>query len=153
MHITARIVALAAVLASSQASAQRLAIPNADGTQSSAVTPYAGGIQVGSSNPLPVRSPPLAYSGSASATVGTSSGVLFAPGTYSRMVQVCTLPASTANVWLRLDGSAAAANTGVVVQSGGGCAYIGPAFLPLPTANVTAITDGGVSQTVTLAGG
>jgi hypothetical protein len=133
--------------------AQRIVVPNADGTQSSAVALYSGGAQVGAANPLPVGTPKLAYSGPASATVGTSSGVLFAQGAYSRLVQVCTLLSSTANVWLRLDGGVAAANAGVAVPAGGGCAYLGPAFLPLPTANVTAITDGGVSQTVTLTGG
>ena len=101
---------------------------------------------------LPVGTPPLTYTGNASATVGTSSGPLFTAGTYTRVVLICTLPGSTANVWLRLDGSAAAPSTGVVVNSGGGCTPIGP-VLPMPTATVTAITDGVTAQTVTLAGG
>lgn len=102
---------------------------------------------------LAVGALPMAYGGSASATVGTSSGTLFAAGAYARAVLVCTLPSSTANVWLRLDGGTAAAATGVPVFAGGGCTTIGTAALPLPTGAVTAITDGASPQTVTLAGG
>ena len=102
---------------------------------------------------LATGTPAMTYGGSASATVGTSSGTLFAAGAYIRTVLVCTLPSSAANVWLRLDGGAAATNAGVPVFAGGGCTTIGTAALPMPTAAVTAITDGASSQTVTLAGG
>ena len=97
--------------------------------------------------------PTLPYTTSTSVSVTTSSGVLFAAGAYTRSVLICTLPASTTNVWLRLDGGTAAVSSGVPVFAGGGCTTIGSASLPMPTSAVTAITDGGSSQVVTLAGG
>jgi len=96
---------------------------------------------------------PLAYSGSASASVATTSGTLVIAGAYTRALQICTLPTSTTNVWLNVTGGAAAASAGVPIYAGGGCASFGGPALPLPTGAITAITDGGVAQTVTLAGG
>ena len=98
---------------------------------------------------------PLAYSLSTSASVGTSSGTLLAAGAANRALLICTLPASSANVWLNLTGGAAVASAGVAVPGGGGCALLssgGPLPLPAATA-ITAITDGGSSQTVTISGG
>lgn len=95
----------------------------------------------------------LTYIGPASASVGTASAVLVPAGTYARTWRVCTLPASTTNVWLRPDGSAAVVGTGDSAASGGGCFLYGTPSAPLPAASVTAITDAGTAQAVTLAGG
>ena len=95
----------------------------------------------------------LAYSSATSASVATTSGQLFAAAAYKRIVQICTLPNSTSNVWLNLAGGAAAVNAGTPVYAGGGCTTIGTSSLPMPTAAVNAINDGGSSQTVTITGG
>lgn len=102
---------------------------------------------------LMVRPGALAYGGSASASVATSSGTLVTAGAYKVALQICTLPTSTSNVWLRPDGGTAAANTGVPVYAGGGCTTFGTMAQPMPTAAITAITDGSAAQTVTLSGG
>jgi hypothetical protein len=150
------VLALAPVAGRAQAS-----FTNPDGSRSPAsvaeIKTGAGTSDaVSTSNPMPTASAgtvAVAYSGPTSASVGTSSGTLITAAAYTRAVQICTLPTSTSNVWLRLDGGTAAPNVGVPVWGGGGCTSIGTPALPMPTGNITAITDGGSSQTVTLAGG
>ena len=95
----------------------------------------------------------LTYSGAASATAGTSSATLIAAGAYTRILTICTLPTSSSNVWVRADGGTAASGTGLPIYAGGGCTTFGTQAQPMPTAAITAITDGTASQTVTLAGG
>jgi hypothetical protein len=56
-------------------------------------------------------------------------------------------------VWLRLDGSTAVANTGVLVSGYGGARSFGAPGFPLPVGNITAITDGGAPQVVLISGG
>jgi hypothetical protein len=94
----------------------------------------------------------VTYAGSPSASVGTTSGTLVTAGAYTTILEVCTLPGSIANVWLRPDGGTAAPNQGIPVFANGGCTSFGTPALPIPTANINAMTDGGVAQTVTLAG-
>lgn len=106
-----------------------------------------------STNPLPVGPGSIAYTASTTGTVGTSSGTLVAAGTYGGVLQICTLPTSTTNVWLNIVGGTAVANSGMPVAAGGGCAYFGPGGPPVPTAAITAITDGAVSQDVAVMGG
>ncbi len=96
---------------------------------------------------------PLTYITSASASVGTSSGQIAAAGVYTRTFQVCTLPTATTNVWINSTGAAAVVGSGIPVYFGGGCAFFGPNGLPVPTAAITAITDGGIAQTVSITGG
>lgn len=95
----------------------------------------------------------LAYGGSTSASVATTSGTLIAAGAYKTAFQICTLPASTTNIWLNPDGAAAVVSTGVPVWAGGNCTNFGTAALPIPTTAITAITDSGSAQTVVLGGG
>jgi len=95
----------------------------------------------------------LTYGGLASGSVATSSGTLVAAGAYKAALLICTLPTSTANIWLNTAGSAAAVNSGTPVLAGGGCSSFGGPSFPVPSTAITAITDGGVAQTVTLAGG
>lgn len=95
----------------------------------------------------------LTYSDASSGSVGTASGTLVTAGAYLRTLTMCTLPTSSANVWLRPDGGTAAPGTGLPIYAGGGCITFGTQGLPMPTAAITAITDGVSAQTVTLAGG
>lgn len=138
---------------------------NPDGSTSpSMVMEYKTGAgtadAVSSSAPLPMTcisgcgsTSALTYSGAASATVGTSSATLITAGAYTRALQICTLRTSTTNVWLRADGTAVVAGTGIPVWAGGGCVSFGGPGMPIPSALITAITDSGSPQVVTLAGG
>ena len=105
------------------------------------------------SGTLRTAPPALAYTASTSASVATSSGSLISAGAYSNFVEVCTLPASTSNVWLNPTGGTAAASAGLPVFAGGGCTTFGTPDQPLPTGAITAITDGTSAQTVTIVGG
>lgn len=96
---------------------------------------------------------PLTYVTPDSVSVGTTSGTLAASGKYKTSLQVCTLPASTTNVWLNPRGAAAVVSAGIPVFAGGRCTNFGTQALPVPTAAITAITDSGSAQTVTMAGG
>jgi hypothetical protein len=95
---------------------------------------------------------PLAYSGSTSASVGTTSTQIAAAGAYTTALTVTTLPASTTNVWLGI-GVPAVVGTGILVQAGGGGFSFGGPGAPIPTGAINAITDGGSAQSVALAGG
>lgn len=98
--------------------------------------------------------PPLTYTGPYSGVVGSGSAVLVASGTYKRTFTIQTLPSDTSNVWLRADGSTAVSGTGGLVQGGGGSyTFGGSNGAPLPTQNVTAISDGPSGQTVLITGG
>jgi hypothetical protein len=97
--------------------------------------------------------PTLAYSSSTSASVATTSGTLISAGAYTRSLQICTLPASTTNVWLNATGAAAVVGAGIPVYSAGGCTNFGSEALPIPTTAITAITDSASAQTVTITGG
>lgn len=96
---------------------------------------------------------PLTYVTPDSLSVGTTSTAMATAGKYTTSLQVCTLPASTTNVWLNVRGAAAVVGAGVPVFSGGGCANFGTQALPVPTAAINAITDNASAQTVTMAGG
>lgn len=110
---------------------------------------------VSDANPLPQKLlvPPLTYEGPGVLTVGVASGVLITPGTYARTMTIQTLPGSTNNVFLRNDGSPAAVNTGAMCKAAGGTFTWGTTGMPLPTGNITAITDAGAPQTVMITGG
>jgi len=96
----------------------------------------------------------LGYATPDNASVGTTSGILITAGTYTRSLTICTLPTSTTNVWLNPRGATAIVSTGFPVFAGGGCVNFSSAGgAPIPSANITAITDAGTAQTVTLAGG
>jgi hypothetical protein len=95
---------------------------------------------------------PLTYATPDTLSVGTTSTALATAAQY-KTLQICTLPASTTNVWLNLRGAAAVASAGVPVFAGGGCTNLGTQALPMPTAAINAITDSVSAQTVTLAGG
>lgn len=127
-----------------------------DGTQMMCQNSAGKSVACGSASgggSIPIVVNPLAYTASTSGSVATTSGTLVAAGTYTKVLQICTLPTSTTNVWLNVTGGSAVVSTGVPVYAGGGCANFGSAALPVPTAAITAITDSGGSQTVTLAGG
>jgi hypothetical protein len=113
------------------------------------------GVAVSAGNPLPSQQiiPPMAYSGPGSATVGTSSGTLISAGAYTRVVTIQTLPGSTGNIFLRCDGTSAVVSTGQCIFAGGGSYTFGTPTSPMPTGNITAITDAGAPQTVLLSGG
>lgn len=96
---------------------------------------------------------PLAYSTTLTKSVATTSGTLISAGTYTRALQICTLPTSTTNIWLNASGGTAVVNEGIPVWAGGGCTNFGTVDLPMPTAAITAITDSGSSQSVTIGGG
>jgi hypothetical protein len=160
MTPTTRILAVLLALLASPAAAQNV-FPtpggqNVEGTQILCQNAAGKSVACGSGSgggSIPVVTAPLTYTASTSASVGTTSGTLFAAGAYTRVVNVCTLPTSTTNVWLNPLGTAATANSGLLVFAGGGCVPFGTPGVPMPTAAVTAITDGGVAQTVVLAGG
>ena len=103
--------------------------------------------------PLTVGAAPLTYTSPTSGTAGTSSGVLITAGAFTRVVTVQTLPASTCNTWLQPSGAAAVVGTGALVAAGGGAYTFGTVAAPMPAGNITAITDCGSPQTVTLVGG
>ena len=148
--------ALLSLLCLSSAWAQQRVIPCTP--QSNGTLGSTSCTDVTTANPLPVNATisasatPLAYATSGSSSVGTTSGTLAAAGAYTKALQICTLPASTTNVWLNVKGGAAVVSAGVPVWAAGGCVAFG-GTLPIPTTAITAITDGGTSQTVTLAGG
>jgi hypothetical protein len=98
--------------------------------------------------------PPINYTLSTSASVGTTSGQLIPPGAAGNVLQICTLPGSGSNVWLNpvLNGTAVV-DQGIPVWANGGCAYFGPGGWPMPKAGLQAITDGVSSQTVSVVGG
>jgi hypothetical protein len=103
--------------------------------------------------PAPAAIPALSYIEPSFGFVGNISAVLVAAGTYSRALTIQTLPGSTSNVWLRLDGSIAASETGCLVAASGGIYTFGTNAAPLPTGNITAISDGLGGQTVLISGG
>lgn len=111
------------------------------------------GAVLGGATPLNTSGGSLAYGGPTSGTVGTSSGVLVTAGAFRQVLTVQTLPGSTCNTWLAPAGGTAAVNAGALVQGGGGAFTFGTPAAPLPTANITAITDCGSPQTVLLVGG
>jgi hypothetical protein len=111
------------------------------------------GSQFSATNPFPTLVPKLAYTLSSSISVGTSSGQLIGAGAVLSKLMVCTLPASTTNVWLNLTGNAAIVGSGAIVYAAGGCTFLGGPALPLPTTAITAVTDGGNAQNITLTGG
>jgi hypothetical protein len=106
----------------------------------------------GTAGTLPVAVPPVAYSSSGSSSVGTTSGTLATAGQFKFALQIATLPASTANIWLNPTGGAAVVGSGLLLSAGGGSINFGAQALPMPTAAITAITDGASSQNVALAG-
>ena len=95
----------------------------------------------------------LAYTTSGSGSAATTSGSLVTAGQFTRVLQIQTLPTSTTNVWLNITGGAATVNSGICVASGGGSVIFGGPALPMPTAAITAITDGTSAQTVLIVGG
>ena len=97
--------------------------------------------------------PCIAYSASTSISVATTSGAFVAAGAYVHMLQVCTLPASTSNVWLNPTGGTAVVGSGVLVASAGKCVNFGTTGLPMPIGAVTAITDNASAQSVAVTGG
>jgi hypothetical protein len=108
-------------------------------------------------NPLPTTTgggSTITYTTSTAASVATTSGTLFAAGAYPHTVTFCTLPNSTANVWMNLLGGTAIVGQGTPVFSGGGCTPLGGlSTLPMPGGAVTAITDGASAQTLAVSGG
>ena len=147
-------------------SGQSVAFPQGLNTNIAAIT--AGGsasllLQSGVGTPTIVygsftatvttAAPTLAYGASTSVSVGITSGVIITAATYSTALMLCTLPASTSNVWLNLTGGAAVVGKGTPIAAGGGCATFGPGDQPVPTAAITAITDSGSPQSITLSGG
>jgi len=137
---------LTILLGANPAVAQQQVLPLCPGAS-------GGYVPCSAASPLPIGPGILAYGGSTSASVATTSGTLVSAGAYKRALQVCTLPTSTTNVWLNSAGAAAVVNTGIPVAAGGGCANFGNIGFPIPSAAITAITDSGSAQTVTLAGG
>lgn len=97
--------------------------------------------------------PPLTYNGTITATVSTSSQILIPAGLFQKVLQLCTLPGSSANVWLNPSGGTAVVNQGLPIRANFGCINFGSDILPLPKGPITAITDGGSPQTVSLGGG
>lgn len=95
----------------------------------------------------------LTYVTPDSYSVATTSSVLFTALTYTQVIQLCTLPTSTSNVWLNLHNSPAVVGSGVPIFAGGGCVFFGPNGLAIPATAVRAITDSGSAQTITAAGG
>jgi hypothetical protein len=101
-------------------------------------------------NPCPVTSSgsgggSVTYAAPPSASVGTTSAVLIAAGTYKQVIQIQTLPSGTCDVFFNPAGGTAIAGQGAAAEapSGGGSflfSATGP--VPLPTGNLTAITDG-----------
>jgi len=101
----------------------------------------------------PTIAQPLTYLPSTSISVGTTSGQFLASGVYTRVLEICTLPSSTSNVWIDPSGGTAAVGSGLLVAAGGGCLNFGGVVLPIPTAAITAITDGSSAQSVSVGGG
>jgi hypothetical protein len=96
----------------------------------------------------------LTYTVNGSGSVGTTSGTLIASGLVLNQLVISTTINSTANVYLNVSGGVAAVNTGIPVWGGGGGVTFGlNGAYPLPSAPITAITDGNATQTVLLAGG
>lgn len=99
------------------------------------------------------KAPPLTYSPIVSGSVGTTSNVLIPSGAFSTTVTIQTQPGSTGNIWLRPDGSVAVSGSGPYIFAGGGSYTFGTPAVPMPTADITAITDAGVPQKVSISGG
>lgn len=119
--------------------------------QATIATPLPAGINaIGS---VATTIPGLTYGSTVTGTVGTGSSTLVAAGTFARTLLISTLPTSTTNVWLNPSGGAAAVGSGLMVAAGGGSVVFGTQAQPMPTGNITAITDGGSSQPVALCGG
>lgn len=106
----------------------------------------------GGGGSVTIAPPTLTYAAPDTASIGTTSTALATAAQY-KTLQICTLPASTTNVWLNLRGAAAVASAGVPVLAAGNCTNLGTQALPMPTTAINAITDGVTAQTVTLAGG
>ena len=101
---------------------------------------------------LSVSVPPLSYTLNNSETVTATSGVLVAAGAVTRSLTITTPQAGSANVWLNVTGAAAVVGQGLVIWAGGSPITFGGSDLPIPTAQISAISDG-ASVTVMLAGG
>lgn len=101
---------------------------------------------------LSVSVPPLAYTICTSALVTAASGVLVAAGAVTRSLTITTPQAGGANIWLNVTGGAAVVGQGLVIWAGGSPITFGGSELPIPTAQISAISDG-ASVTVMLAGG
>jgi hypothetical protein len=127
---------------------------NGDGSLATHNVPEVGGAAVSPTNPMPIGVTPgtLAYTASTTGSAGTSSGTLITAAQY-HLVKICTLFSSTSNVWLGMTGGTAAVGSGLGIPAGGGCKTLGSADTPMPTSAITAITDGGSAQTVTIVGG
>jgi hypothetical protein len=107
----------------------------------------------GSTQTVNVTASTMSYATSGTASVGTSSGTLVTSGTYSTNLLICTLPGSTTHVWLNLTGGTAVVNSGAEVPENGGCFPFTTGGMHIPSSNITAITDSGSAQTVTVNGG
>lgn len=146
-------VSAAAPLPSTDAALGVAADPPWSGSGPGAITGILKAIWAAIGGILNFAIAPMAYIGPPFATVGTTSAVLIPAGTYTRALTIQTAPNALTNVWLRADGTPAAPNTGILCQAAGGSVSFGGPQYPLPTGNITAITDGGGPQTVFLSGG
>lgn len=126
---------------------------SASGGGGSAPTVTANQGTPGSAWPVTTTVSTLSYSASTSGTVATTSGTLITAGTFVHVLQICTTLASTTNIYLNPTGAAAVVGAGLPVYAGGRCINFGTQALPIPTANITAITDGVSSQAAIYAGG
>lgn len=97
--------------------------------------------------------PSFTYTGNTNGSVGTTSTTLVAAGTYTSVLQIMTLPSSTANIWLNVSGGTAVVGKGLFVPFGGGSVNFGTAALPMPTGAINAITDGTSTVSVAMVGG
>lgn len=96
--------------------------------------------------------PALNYVAPTITVVGTSSGLLIPVGLFQKYFCIYTLPGSATNVWLSLNNGAAVSKAGAFVAANGGGIQFGLGGFPMPTANINAITDGGVAQSLAIWG-
>ncbi len=94
----------------------------------------------------------LSYTVCTTGTVGAATGTLTNAGTLTGSLTITSPVSSTANVWLNPTGGSAVVGAGHLVAAGGGSFTYGGPGVPLPSGNITAISDNG-TVVVALAGG
>jgi hypothetical protein len=97
---------------------------------------------------------PLDYAASTTGTVAAGGGTLVSAGAMTRSLTITTLSDSVSNIWLDPNGGTPAVGKGVLLFAGGGDQSFGEgAPRPMPTGAITAISENGFLQLVSLVGG
>jgi hypothetical protein len=93
----------------------------------------------------------LAYTVSESVTVTATSGIAVPAGTCTTTLTLQNTD-SVHNIWINPTGGAAVVGAGCLISAGGGSYTFGGIANPVPTSNITAISDGGSPNLAVMGG-